>query len=644
MTRTSTTRPAPRPPTAASADDRPSCYVRAPRPLLAQLAHDPAAVGIWLVVARLALARRGPVPLSRADLGAFFGIALSGGAIKRRIDLLTDNGWLIARQPARGAKQELVPAWGHGDGGADRPWDWQRHDHNKPEHLRCVRVATDLIDHLIGRLDPKAGRTPAVITRYFTVPLLSPADLGAYALAWHVTTTAPTPSLQALGLLTCAGDTPRAPRPLADLLQIAASGRLHLSGDAPIRPSVHGWDRIGVTPPPDAPQAGALFFAEGSGSISGSISGSKTAQQLIASEGDPEGRSDAPECAPQPPVITQVKIAWDLMEYMENQPTKHDPPPPVRCSANGGGGMALPLDQGQGDDRRSAPEQPGFAELAFGQLDPDLRSGHLALNPSRAIPAGEWAELLALESEIGARQLLVWQAKALRGVERRPQGVHPGYYRACAERAALDAYRPPRHRTPLVRQDDAPPPAPEAAPVASPAPVPAPEALTPEAEALLVQMGVRERSGLAGVDVGLMRAWQAVVGHPGLAARFDDPVAFAVTQLRRGNAPPAVAELERWHRRQQRRDDPHETWRLIQAEAATAEAVADTDALAERALALAPDGDDQLALASLMESLAQGLSGEAALARLEAEQEERRRRDAARREAREARLRELCGA
>ncbi|MEN9934197.1 MAG: hypothetical protein RLZZ387_776, partial [Chloroflexota bacterium] len=224
-------------------------------------------------------------------------------------------------------------------------------------------------------------------------------------------------------------------------------------------------------------------------------------------------------------------------------------------------------------------------------------------------------------------------------------GVHPGYYRACAERAALDAYRPPRHRAPVARQDDAPPPALQAAPAAPPAPsvVREAEALTPEAEALLVQMGVRERAGLAGVDVELIRAWQAVVGHPGLAARFDDPVAFAVTQLRRGNAPPAVAELERWHRRQQRRDDPHETWRLIQAPEITPEEHDAHELLVERAEALNPYPDDKESLVYLLCCLQEGVSDVDALEGLEAHRADIRRIEEQRAAEREARMRQAYG-
>jgi len=73
-------------------------------------------------------------------------------------------------------------------------------------------------------------------------------------------------------------------------------------------------------------------------------------------------------------------------------------------------------------------------------------------------------------------------------------------------------------------------------------------ALDPERERLLVAMGIRQRSALADVPMMLIEQWQAALAHSGLAARFVDPPAFAVAQLRLGNSPPDQAELERWAR------------------------------------------------------------------------------------------------
>jgi hypothetical protein len=66
-------------------------------------------------------------------------------------------------------------------------------------------------------------------------------------------------------------------------------------------------------------------------------------------------------------------------------------------------------------------------------------------------------------------------------------------------------------------------------------------------------MGIRQRTALADVPIALIAQWQTALAHPGLAARFIDPPAFAMAQLRIGNGPPDHAELERWAR-------PTEPW------------------------------------------------------------------------------------
>jgi len=51
-----------------------------------------------------------------------------------------------------------------------------------------------------------------------------------------------------------------------------------------------------------------------------------------------------------------------------------------------------------------------------------------------------------------------------------------------------------------------------------------------------VAMGIRQRKELADVPITLLTQWQTAFAHPGLAARFVDPPAFAVVQLRIGKA------------------------------------------------------------------------------------------------------------
>ncbi|MEI7768712.1 MAG: hypothetical protein WCI67_01925, partial [Chloroflexales bacterium] len=76
---------------------RPAPYLRVPDRLLRAYAHDPLAVGVYLAVARSALALQAPAPLSPADLAAWgSGARTRDLTLMRRIRSLTDAGWLIA--------------------------------------------------------------------------------------------------------------------------------------------------------------------------------------------------------------------------------------------------------------------------------------------------------------------------------------------------------------------------------------------------------------------------------------------------------------------------------------------------------------------------------------------------------------------
>jgi hypothetical protein len=113
--------------------------------------------------------------------------------------------------------------------------------------------------------------------------------------------------------------------------------------------------------------------------------------------------------------------------------------------------------------------------------------------------------------------------------------------------------------------------------------------LDPERAAILTAMGIRQQHALASVPLALIQAWQAALEHPGMAARFDNPVALAVVQLRREIGPPSDRELERWAgggRLPQCDNDRHYA-PIVFDEAKQA-------ALLARAQAIAGDGDDLL--------------------------------------------------
>lgn len=143
-------------------------------------------------------------------------------------------------------------------------------------------------------------------------------------------------------------------------------------------------------------------------------------------------------------------------------------------------------------------------------------------------------------------------------------------------------------------------------------------AILPEVAATLRTMGVRNPATLAGVPAELIAQWQAVISHPGMQARFTDPIAFAITQMKQGASPPATEELERWAQALQR-NDRHQSWRHI----APVDAPSGGDLpaqLAERARAIAPADASALEVLDLFTFLSEGASDTDALERLAAKQ------------------------
>lgn len=559
---------------------RPAPYLRVPDRLLRAYAHDPLAVGVYLAVARCALVCQGPVPLSTADLAAWAGVSRARDvSIMRRVKRLLEDGWLSAEADV-GVKRRLCPTWGRDAGGSVRPWDWCQPQLGKPEALRARRVPTELLDTYLGRLDPQPGRRPAAITRYFDRPLLDLADIGAYALCMLVATE-PTVRLRRLGLF--AGGGPVAPYTPAELLQKAARGALFVSEHERILlvlPSPAGWRKLGYDVQPHP-------MHEPSGSASGSGSGSDSGLQRISGAPRSEDAAAAPECENTALAAGVPEHTW---ESWESRRESINNPPPEPGGSGGGDCAELPSAESNATLPPLAPD-----------LDPAIQQGHQALNPQRHIAPGEWLELAQLQSAYGREQLLVWQARAARAQRDPARGVSPGYYVACAATAEC------ANQLPL-------PPPPKRSGFVPAALSAAPSSIDPLSNALLDSMGVRNRRNLAGVPAELVAAWHAAVQHPGMAARFADPVAFAVSQLVTHTAPPSLAQLERWAAWQQTtRNAPPQ---LITA--GEPRPAAEDEAWSQHAHALLP-GASQDELAHLVSFLAQGADDAEALALLEAQ-------------------------
>jgi hypothetical protein len=567
--------------------DEPLPYVLIPDALIVAFAHDPLAIGIYVAIARLVLAAKQAVPLAARDLAAWMGKDRDAdrAAVMRRIAKLAEARWLNVER-STSVKHRLLPTWGHDVEGTPRVWRFDIGDSGRPQHLRGRRVPLVLLDCYLGRLDPQPGHTPAVISRYFTRPLLDLADIGVYTISQRAEVMS-TPRLRHLKLL---GDDGAGLLPTPEeLLAKAVRGELSIyEGDIEVRafPSPLGFSRLTHTS-----SSGSAPSDQASEQASGSPGRSPTGthgRSAISRAGGSAPTRLAEDVRVHPeaiyPVVSQdgAVIAWDVGNLHE--PTNQ--PSPAAIGA--GGDEAIPVGSREESDLLTS-EIADPADAVIALLEPGVAAGHRALNPLRPIPAGEWYEVLSLQQEHGAPQLLIWQARAVRRANAHPFGITPAYYRACA---VHDEQRDPLPE----RQVDLKP--------------------DPACDALFRSMGVRERRQLAGVPYDLIVAWRDALEHPGMAARFAAPLGFAVSQMRQGNVPPSPDELERWATHAKQCGDRYESWRHIEPQESNANETGHEADLEARVRALAPPGADLSTLCALARLLEDGVTDTEALAYL----------------------------
>ena len=585
-------------------------YVLVPDGLILAFAHDPLAVGVYVAIARFVMAAKDSVPLAARDLAAWMGSDREAdrAAIMRRISKLEERGWvMISRTTA--TKHRLLPTWGRDQLGTVRPWRMDQASSGRPSHVRGRRVPLGLLDDYVGRFDPQPGHAHALISRYFTRPLLDLTDIGVYTIGLRAEI-APTLRLSHLTLYEVGGMA--VPLDGQSLLELAAANQLTtIVGDvvAVVQLSIQGKARLGM-----ASSTFTLDPAQERKDLRGSTSRSGTGSKgrSIASS-HPSTDIRHQDALAVVPDLPQSLIAWDVGKKHEQ--TNHDSPPNPML-ANGGGSTnghdntgavidALDDCLAMSADPHTCPEQ--LSRHPISCLAASLVAGHRALNAARQIDAGEWHELLALQQTYGVDQLLIWQARARRVRAERPNGIAPGYYRACAARAACEAYLPRTHEQ-------------TADSLASSIShvVPPPSRLDPDCDALLRAIGVRERHKLSAVPYALIAAWQEALAHPGLAAQFTSPIGFAVAQMRRGNAPPPLAELDFWAERASRKDDRYESWRYAEAATITQATIAHEQQLEARVRAIAPPDADPQDLCELACWIESGATDAEALAYLRA--------------------------
>jgi hypothetical protein len=171
-------------------------YVFVPQRLLADLRANPAAIGVYALIARLFLIYQEPIPLSAADLQRY-DPALSYGAARGALQRLIALRWLDEQS---GHKNHYTPTWGVIKGAA-LPWRMDAPTLGRPAHVVTLRLDRRLLDIGVGKLVPHPIYPAQTHQRYLERPILSLRDVGAYAQVLGGQTLAATPALWRYGLI-----------------------------------------------------------------------------------------------------------------------------------------------------------------------------------------------------------------------------------------------------------------------------------------------------------------------------------------------------------------------------------------------------------------------------------------------------------
>src|SRR6266508_4686033 len=227
-------------------------YVFLPQRLITDLQANPAAIGVYALLARLFLIYQEPIPLSAADLQRY-DPTLSYGAARGALQRLVALRWLTDQS---GHKNCYTPTWGVIKGTAS-PWRMDAPTLGRPAHVVTLRLDRRLLDVGLGKLIPHPTYPAQTNDRYLENPIFSLRDVGAYAQVLSGHALAATPALWRYGLIR---DGLAQPLPAAAELIALASQRT-LEGDG-AAPTEHGRRTLGLelssTPPPSQP----LFFVD----------------------------------------------------------------------------------------------------------------------------------------------------------------------------------------------------------------------------------------------------------------------------------------------------------------------------------------------------------------------------------------------
>lgn len=230
-------------------------YVFIPQRLLADLQTNPAAIGVYALIARLFLIYQEPIPLSAADLQRY-DPSLSYGAARGALQRLTALRWLVDQN---GHKNQYTPTWGAIKGMAS-PWRMNAPTLGRPVHVVTLRLDRRLLDVSIGKLIPHPTYPAQTNDRYLEKPILSLRDVGAYAQVLNGHALAATTALWRYELIR---DGVAQPLPeVTELIALASQRTLDGDGAAPTE---QGCRKLGLGPssaPPAPSTQQPLFFVD----------------------------------------------------------------------------------------------------------------------------------------------------------------------------------------------------------------------------------------------------------------------------------------------------------------------------------------------------------------------------------------------
>jgi len=409
-----------------AAPSHPSNYCPVPQRLITDVQGNPLAIGLYALVGRLYFVLQEPIPLSAPDI-IRYDPALSRGAVIRALKRLVDGGWLLATTQ-RGHKTRYVPTWGRVKGIA-QPWHIGQPCMGRPRHVDRLPLDRALLDVCMGKLTPHPTE-PAPITRYITMPALSLADVGGYALTLagfpHETS-----ALRWLGLVR---DGHARPLPSdVRLLAIISQRPLTLDESDELRDmelTTSGTRKLGMVSMPIQNEGGPaqpLFF------VPPGMIGSMIGTMIGAMIGSPEEAPAKPIAAASPEIRSDVRptgITWESKDKKDSETPPLTPPQPIG-GVSGGGGSGLLEKTTEGMATVMPPNTEAARALAAFNVRPAIVI-ELADTPIHIVEAA----IADAQARPGVRDQAAWAVSLIR--DARKHGWRITGYRSRAQQEAVD--------------------------------------------------------------------------------------------------------------------------------------------------------------------------------------------------------------